>query len=229
MKKVFTKVFNVFLAVIVILAAISVASSVQMKITKDHVPGIGPCRYMTVLSGSMSPVFNPYDVIVDKKVDVDQLQKGDVITFRKDNSLVTHRVVEANREAGQIKFKTKGDANNVEDSELVDGSQVVGKYIFRIPLLGYVMAKLRGALGVVLLWALCIYIFAGGVISAIKQKKLDEDEDEDGSNDYNPTIRMHVDETSGFITVSELNAHNVEEGNDSEELSHACIRYPDEK
>ena len=47
-------------------------------------------------------------------------------------SVVTHRVVEIVQENGSLSFRTKGDANNVEDKTPVPAENLVGIYQTRI-------------------------------------------------------------------------------------------------
>ncbi len=72
-------------------------------------------------------------------------------------------MVEINDQSGGVfSFKTKGgDANNVEDSELVIGDDLVGKYIFRIPAFGYLTDLMRQPLGFVLLFVFPIILLLG--------------------------------------------------------------------
>lgn len=50
---------------------------------------------------------------------------GDVVTYKKDNGYITHRIIKID----QDKITTKGDANNVED-ESVDKKRIVGKVVY---------------------------------------------------------------------------------------------------
>jgi signal peptidase len=45
--------------------------------------------------------------------------------------------------SGEEKFRTKGDANEVTDTALVDKEDVVGKAVFCIPFLGYLAAFIQ--------------------------------------------------------------------------------------
>ena len=92
----------------------------------------------TVISGSMEPAYSVGDLLYVKPVDVNTIQVGDAITFVLNEDLVvaTHRVVSVDRE--KQKFYTKGDANDVEDSEPVHFKNVIGVPRFAIPKLGYV-------------------------------------------------------------------------------------------
>lgn len=99
-------------------------------------------QVFTVLSGSMEPTYHVGSLIYVKKVDAAKLEAGDVITFLLDEDTVaTHRVVEVvpdEMDPSVIRFRTKGDANNVEDGSLVHYKNVIGTPIFSIPKLGYV-------------------------------------------------------------------------------------------
>lgn len=98
-----------------------------------------------VLSGSMEPEYHTGSVIYVKKIDdPSDLKVKDVITFRlSEDTIATHRIIELVEEDGQIKYRTKGDANEVEDAALVTQSQLVGTPVFTIPLLGYVVSYIQ--------------------------------------------------------------------------------------
>lgn len=101
----------------------------------------------TVLSGSMEPTYHVGSLIYVKKVDPFTLQSGDVITFMLDeDTLATHRIVGVvpdESDPGTVRFRTKGDANEMEDGSLVHYKNVVGKPIFTIPGLGYVAGYIQ--------------------------------------------------------------------------------------
>jgi signal peptidase len=159
MKKIFKWLGNGVLVIILICTVLSVFSFIKAKRNPNTVPGIGPYKFMSVLSGSMSPIFNPYDMIVDKTIESEDLKKGDVITFRVDNkTLVTHRIIDIQSENGKLAYKTRGDANNVDDEKLVDVSQIEGTYIFRIPYGGLIMEKLKGPIGIGIVWLLLMFV-----------------------------------------------------------------------
>jgi signal peptidase I len=100
----------------------------------------GSEKPMIVLSGSMVPFFLPGDMIIEKSVSPNELKAGDVITFQlpgaKPGMLITHRIISIEGREERI-FQTKGDANGGEDYFKVPESNVVGKLVFVIPLVGY--------------------------------------------------------------------------------------------
>ena len=95
-------------------------------------------RCFTVISGSMIPTYDIGDLLYVKEVDVNTIKAGDPITFILNEDLVvaTHRVVRV--DAANQRFYTKGDANQIEDSEPVHFKNVIGVPEFSIPKLGYV-------------------------------------------------------------------------------------------
>lgn len=73
----------------------------------------------TMLTGSMSPMINPGDVVVSVPTNVTDLKVGDVITYHipvEDQRVETHRIIEITRiPEGATSIRTKGDANNGAD------------------------------------------------------------------------------------------------------------------
>ena len=102
-------------------------------------------RYYTVLTGSMSPTYNVGDMIFVQLKEGKDINVGDVITFnpsQDSDAYLTHRVTEKieNYEgSGVTCFRTQGDANNAQDSFLIDEQRVIGTVNFGIPMIGYVV------------------------------------------------------------------------------------------
>ena len=121
-----------------------------------------------VLTGSMLPEIQVYDVVLTKKVKPDDLKVGDVITFASADTrflgtIITHRIKqkEYNAETKTYNFQTKGDNNNVVDSAWVPANNIYGKVILKIPKLGYLQEFLAADGG----WIIVILIPCLAVIS----------------------------------------------------------------
>ena len=124
----------------------------------------------TIISPSMEPNIKVYDVILDARVDdVNQIKKGDIITFISTGSLsngmtITHRVVDVIQDEYSVRFKTKGDNNQTADAALVESGNVLGKALFRIPQLGrvqYLLGSKGGWIIIIVLPALAVIIYDG--------------------------------------------------------------------
>jgi signal peptidase len=99
-------------------------------------------RALIVRSGSMSPAIGTADVIVTRVVHPTAVGKGDVVTFRdpsRSEELVTHRVTEVVRRGDTFSFVTRGDANTGVERWSVAADGTVGRFLFRIPKVGYVL------------------------------------------------------------------------------------------
>ena len=126
---------------------ILIGSVILLAIALVGVRLIGLDVYV-VLSGSMEPAYRTGSVIYVKEADTKELQAGDVITFRlSENTIATHRIVEAVETNGETAFRTKGDANEVEDGSAVPASQVIGTPVFTIPYLGYLVTYIQSTSG----------------------------------------------------------------------------------
>ncbi|MBQ2960036.1 MAG: signal peptidase I [Oscillospiraceae bacterium] len=96
-----------------------------------------------VLSGSMEPVYHTGSLIYVKDIeDTRNIPDGTVITYMvSDDTIVTHRVVTAvpdEEDPSVVRYRTKGDANDIEDGTMVHYKNIIGTPVFSIPKLGYV-------------------------------------------------------------------------------------------
>ena len=128
------KIWNVFTTILVAVVVLFAVALVGARLVGLHV--------FTVLSGSMEPAYHTGSLIYVKEVDYTEIEAGQVITFMLDeNTVATHRVVEVvpdETDASVLRYRTKGDANDVEDGSLVHYKNVIGTPVFTIPYLGYV-------------------------------------------------------------------------------------------
>ena len=96
-------------------------------------------RYL-VVSGSMEPSLYAGDMVfVNRNVDFEDVQLGDVIIFQYEDMNIIHRVIEESTTIdGQQKYlKTKGDANKFDDGFVVSTENFSGKALFHIDKIGY--------------------------------------------------------------------------------------------
>lgn len=130
----------------------------------------------TVISGSMEPEYSVGDLLYVKKVDVNTIKVGDPITFILNEDLVvaTHRVVKVDAE--NQRFYTKGDANEIPDSEPVHFKNVIGVPQFAIPKLGYVSDFVQNPPGTYITIAVGIVLVLLVFVPDLVSKKKKEEE-----------------------------------------------------
>lgn len=122
-----------------------------------------------ILTESMEPHYPAGSAVYVKEAAFDDIKTGDSITFHMgtDTRLVaTHRVVVKDEEKQQ--FRTKGDANESEDTTPVDFSRVIGKVVFSIPVLGSISFYLNSWSGTIV----CIAAFAAAFVLWVTADKI---------------------------------------------------------
>jgi signal peptidase len=107
---------------------------------------LGLQRYV-ITGGSMTGSIPKGAIIYSRVVPVEALQIGDVITFNPPgmSTAVTHRIVGLeDGPDGRPGFRTKGDFNESEDpwNPITLNEPQQARYVFHVPLLGYVLAAL---------------------------------------------------------------------------------------
>ena len=173
-------VFVYLLAVGIIVAALMFAAS------NSPTKSLFGYRYYTVLTPSMEPAYSVGDMVIVRVTGADSIQIGDVITFNPSSdgeAYLTHRVIEKYENyqgTGVTCFRTKGDANDSEDSFLIDEDRVIGVVKFGIPTLGYVVRFIQLRWYFVLPLIVLIFIFFKliGVYLAPTEETPDQDADQ---------------------------------------------------
>lgn len=127
-------------------------------------------RTFVVISTSMEPDINKYDMIIIKKADEENLRARDIITFETyipevgGISYVTHYIGEITTDDNGITIyktqgatKAPGDYDDWKDRSgnhiNITFDNIQGKYVFRIPYIGFVVEMLHDPIFDVLLIA----------------------------------------------------------------------------
>lgn len=118
-------IINLIIFILGIIAILAIWTSIQLNVQKKEYANIFGYSIFSTETGSMSPTMEIGDVIIVKIGE--QVQEKDIITYKKDNSFITHRIVKI--EGNSI--IAKGDNNNTQDEEITQDA-VVGKVVFII-------------------------------------------------------------------------------------------------
>lgn len=105
---------------------------------------------------------------------------GDVVTYRLANDeLVTHRIIKKD----QSEYTFQGDANDNPDAHTVTQDQIVGKYLFSIPKVGFLISALgKKGMPVIIAWIIILNIMSlilESTCSSGDKKKTAEPQNED--------------------------------------------------
>lgn len=163
--RVLTIVGAVLCVILIPILVINITLIIKSFTNADEVPKIGGYCPLIVLSGSMEPDIKSGDLIICKQIDSEQVKVGDVIAFfdpeSSSNSVLTHRVVELVEEDGALSYKTKGDANNTADRELVPSDKLVGLYQFKLSGVGNIAMFMQTPVGLIICVLLPLALLIG--------------------------------------------------------------------
>lgn len=181
LKKVFSalgKILNVFL-LIVLVAAMASLAYLLLGAKGKALPFFEDYQIRTVMSGSMEPTLPVGSVALIKKQAPSAFVEGDIMTFMSNDpalsgKVVSHRVIEViDSENNGLMFLTKGDANEDPDLAAAIAPNVIGRVVFDVPYLGYVLNFMGTKNGFFLLLLLpCMVILLLEVIGLIRNVRL---------------------------------------------------------
>lgn len=117
-----------------------------------------------VQTGSMEPTIRIGSVVYTYPAA--QYNVNDIITFKRDTKMITHRIVEAKNN----QFVVKGDANKVVDPSKVFQRDIVGKNIIILPYIGRFIEFIKTLPGFVLFIALPIIVYIAFEIRTVKKE-----------------------------------------------------------
>lgn len=130
MKKILKIIGNIIttllILILLVILMIAVYSFVEIDIKGKEYCNIFNYSIFQIETGSMAKTLEIDDIII-VKLGNDDINKNDIITFRKDGNLVTHRLVRLDNQ----NYYTKGDNNPTED-EPIGKEDIVGKVVFSI-------------------------------------------------------------------------------------------------
>lgn len=141
------------------------------------IPRLMGYQSMAVVSGSMEPNIPVGAIVIVNNKGANGIEVGDPISYRiSDETVVTHRVVEINAENKEV--ITKGDANDTNDASPVSYENIIGKVIFSIPHLGYIIMYIRTPLGIAGACGVLFLLIIVSIIPSLLEKEKNTDKKE---------------------------------------------------
>ena len=116
---------NFIIIVLSIIAILAIWTTIQLNIQgKEYVNIFGYSIFRTE-TASMSPTMEIGDIVIVKIGE--EVEEKDIITYKKEESFITHRIIEINENS----IVAKGDNNNTPD-EAIQKDAIIGKVSFII-------------------------------------------------------------------------------------------------
>ena len=161
---------------------------VVMQRATNNTISVGGVRMFSVATGSMVPVYNVGDILISMEIDAEDIKVGDDIVYlgKKgtfSGKVVTHRVISIEKqEDGNYKIITQGVANNAADPE-IDQTQVYGKVICNVKILGWIGGLVRNVYTFYFLLLIPVAILIVRNVRNIKDMGKEEENDGENSQD----------------------------------------------
>jgi signal peptidase I len=132
-------------------------------------PGLLGLQRFVITGGSMTGTIPKGAIIYSKVVPASSLRAGDIITFTPPGygEAVTHRIIAVEQAPdGQTAYRTKGDFNETADpwNPVTLNEPQQARYVFQVPLLGYLLAALGTRTARVVLVALPAFLIALSIL-----------------------------------------------------------------
>lgn len=171
------KIIFIFLVIILY----NVVLLYMSYIDKFDTPSFYIYKAYLISTESMEPELKKGDAIIIKKVAEDHLRVNDIVTFKINGEIITHRIVRIDEVNSEKFYITKGDNNNVEDSDELRFSDIEGKQIIKIPHLGNIVAGLKNGIVIILVVLIALIMYLNRIemkekSEARREKKKIEDE-----------------------------------------------------
>ena len=158
--KIVKNIINVLTTLIIVVGVVFVGL---------YICGITP---YVVLSGSMEPTIKTGSLcFINKHAKYEKIKEKDIIAFKMEGTLVTHRVYSVTDEG----FETKGDNNDDKDGSLVTKDSFVGKNIFWIPKVGYGVKLVQSTKGKIIFGTCIVLLFMSGLLLGDDKKKVSKE------------------------------------------------------
>ena len=178
MKRIVNKTCNIVTSIVLFVAIFLAISFAGVRL-------LGLQVYI-VLSGSMQSMYPVGSLLYVAPVNIEDLDVDDDITYwLNDDTIVTHRIVEVLRDEANpaaVSYRVKGVENQTADAVPIPCTNVLGRAVFRIPLLGYVAYYIQRPPGIYIAIAVGGIFFLLSYVSELMQKEDKNGEVHSGCN-----------------------------------------------
>lgn len=149
---------TVICIIILFLIVFNITLMIESYINPNELPSFLGVKSFVIVSESMEPTIMTNDLIFITNTSKENLEVGDIISFKTGDYINTHRIVRIEEKNGEEVYITKGDNNNSEDRTPVKLQDIEGKYLFRLPGFGKITEILKSKVTLVILLVFLVII-----------------------------------------------------------------------
>ena len=172
----FGKILSTIICIIILFFIVFNATLIiESYINPNKLPSFLGIKSFVIVSESMEPTIMTNDIIFMVDTSKENLEVGDIISFRTGDYINTHRIVRIEEKNGEEIYITKGDNNSNEDRTPIKFQDIEGKYLFKLPKLGKIAEILKSKVTLIILLIFLVIIAYYEVrISKRKLKRKEE-------------------------------------------------------
>ena len=112
----FGKILSTIICIIILFFIVfNITLIIESYINPNELPSFLGIKSFVIVSESMEPTIMTNDIIFMVDTSKENLEVGDIISFRTGDYINTHRIVRIEEKNGEEIYITKGDNNSNED------------------------------------------------------------------------------------------------------------------
>ena len=174
-KKIFSRIRLVLGSILVAFLFITLIITLISRVS-GKTPEMFGISLLRISSNSMEPELMVGDIILIKKTDIEQIKEGDIISYHGEKGsfagkIITHKVVSEptfSEDDGVYYLTTAGIREGAHVDPEIKHTQVVGKLLCVVPLLGWVYNFFLTWYGFLLFLLIVLFAFSTEIINIIK-------------------------------------------------------------
>ena len=174
-KKIFSRVRLVLGSILVVVLFITLIVTLVSRIS-GKTPEMFGISLLRISSNSMEPELMVGDIILIKDTDIMQIKEGDIISYRGEKGsyagkVITHKVIDEPRfsEADGVYYlTTAGIREGAHADPEIEQTQVLGKLVCVVPLLGWLYNFFTTWYGFLIFVLIVLFSFSSEIINIIK-------------------------------------------------------------
>jgi signal peptidase len=174
-KKFFSRVRLVLGSILVVVLFITLIVTLVSRIS-GKTPEMFGISLLRISSNSMEPELMVGDIILIKDTDIMQIKEGDIISYRGEKGsyagkVITHKVIDEPRfsEADGVYYlTTAGIREGAHADPEIEQTQVLGKLVCVVPLLGWLYNFFTTWYGFLIFVLIVLFSFSSEIINIIK-------------------------------------------------------------
>lgn len=209
--KVLKLIYNIAYTILVIITLLILVAVILQRVSNNTL-ALGGFRIFNVATGSMIPKYQVGDILISKTINPSDVKVEDDIVYagmKGDfaGKIITHQVIQIDKNEGNLVFHTKGIANDTEDPT-IEGNQILGKVLYRTVILSYISKLINNLYSfyfvVFIPIALLLFIEIRKTIISLREAKEEDEEIEEVEEDRkiendneNKDIKETIEEKPG--------------------------------